>query len=80
MHPLCCSLLVQVPESVDDSFIIEATNRQQREKLRSLKHSNGGNLLLHVEGPHRLWLQKVPIFYYSLRMSDRLDLKDDGKW
>lgn len=28
---------------------------------------------LHVEGPHRLWLQKAPVFYYTLRISDQSD-------
>lgn len=39
--------------------------------------------VLHVEGPHLLWLQKVPLFYYSLRLlptsnkSDK-ETEDDG--
>ncbi len=70
----------QVPETAENSFIIGASNGSQRDKLNSLtEKDDSSNLLLHVEGPHRLWLQKVPVFYYSLRASSRLEQKSDGK-
>ena len=71
---------MQVPETINDSFIIGASNAPQREKLNSLAETTDtSSLLLHVEGPHRLWLQKVPVFYYSLRVSNQSEQETDGK-
>ena len=66
----------QAPQNANDSFILGATNQSQRVLLSSL--GTASNLLLHVEGPHRLWVQKVPVFYYSLRMLDQTNPHEDG--
>ena len=76
---------VQDPEGkVDGPFIIGASSQKQIQILKSLRVIS--NALLHIEGPHRLWLQKLPVFYYSLRLafSDaqeilEVDSEDDGK-
>lgn len=38
------------------------------------------DLLLHVEGPHRLWLKKTQQYYFTLRLSEgRGVLPQSGK-
>lgn len=53
--------------SLDETFIVSGSTRAQVELLRSLSDMEGE--LLHVEGPHRLWLKDMQLLYYSLRLS-----------
>lgn len=49
----------------DVSFVMSASSKKQ---VKLLEQSYFTNDVLHVEGPHLLWLQKLPLFYYSLRL------------
>ena len=69
--------ILQVPEFPDSPFTLSAMSEKQQKFLDSLISTS--DLLLHVEGPHRLWLQKIPIFYYSLRVSDQSNSQEEGK-
>ena len=47
-------------------FVMSASTQEQIDLLKSL-----GNLkdrVLHIEGPHRLWLKKTPVHYFSLTL------------
>ena len=35
--------------------------------------------VLHVEGPHRLWLKKKPVLYYSLTLLSDSATADNGE-
>ena len=67
------SYLLQLCNGVDDemsSYLISGTTRQQKDLLHSLKDAQ--DILLYVEGPHRLWLHSVQQFYYTLRLSKEM--------
>ena len=56
-----------MPLSDEDSHIISGTTEHQLKILLSVGEGHS-TPLLHVEGPHRLWLRKLQQFYYSLRL------------
>lgn len=35
--------------------------------MQSINSLDSDNIL-YVDGPHRLWLQRLPLFYYSLKL------------
>ncbi|XP_011404145.1 PREDICTED: evolutionarily conserved signaling intermediate in Toll pathway, mitochondrial-like [Amphimedon queenslandica] len=53
-------------EGDTDSFVIAASSKKQVTFLKSSSFSE--ETVLHVDGPHLMWLQKMPLFYYSLRL------------
>ena len=57
-------------------------NSDKQLKLLDCLNVEGSSqdLLLHVEGPHRLWLKKMKQYYFTLRLSEgRSVLPQDGK-
>lgn len=58
---------IKVPLNDTDSHIISGSTEPQLKLLHSLGEGCS-TPLLHVEGPHRLWLRKLQQFYYSLRL------------
>lgn len=60
-----------MPETDDVGRFIIAGNSELQVKLLDQLERVGlsPSALLHVEGPHRIWLKRVPQFYFSLRVS-----------
>lgn len=44
--------------------------------MRSISSLDSGSIL-YVDGPHRLWLQRLPLFYYSLKLFPYKDNKSE---
>ena len=58
----------QVPIG-EEEFIYSCHSALQWKRLATLGDKDlSRGVFLHVEGPHRLWLKKVPQFYFSLRL------------
>ena len=53
---------------------MSASSGAQVKQLESIDEAAG--LLLHIEGPNRLWLRSVQTHYFSLKMSKQ-DSSDD---
>ena len=56
-------------------FVVSAHTGAQLSLLQSLADLQGQ--LLHVEGPHRIWMNKTQQFYYSLRQSASREIPED---
>ena len=77
-------IFVQVPSGNDQltdnsPFLLSASTLSQLKLLQSI--TKPGDLLFHVEGPHRLWLRKIKQHYFSLKLSKRdakYHLSDEG--
>lgn len=59
-------IFLKAPEENSESFVIAASSKRQVGLLESKDFSE--EAVLYVEGPHLMWLQKIPLFYYSLRL------------
>ena len=72
--------VLQVPKDCDaeyvaeSPFLLSASSGAQVKRLESIDEAGG--LLLHIEGPNRLWLRSVQTHYFSLKMSKQ-DSSDD---
>jgi signaling intermediate in Toll pathway protein len=71
---------IMMPQSEEGPFVLAACNKEQVKFMESI---NVMDEMLHVEGPHRIWLQKQPLFYYSLcliqhRGSNEINTYSDG--
>ena len=64
--PSSASFVLQEGNS-DQSFILASSTQRQLRRLQNLPNLKGR--LLHVEGPHRFWLKKIPQYYYTLELS-----------
>ena len=63
---------IKVPEIEEDArFILAASTKKQVHMLESLPCK--ASRIIYIEGPHRLWLQRMPVFYYSMRLPEELD-------
>lgn len=55
----------------DEGLIICGNSVKQLQHLEDLGHEDlSSTTLLHVEGPHRLWIKKKPQHYFTLRISE----------
>ena len=53
-----------------------ASSKQQVDVMLSISSLDSGSIL-YVDGPHRLWLQRLPLFYYSLKLFPYKDNKSE---
>lgn len=53
-----------------------ATQLKAIDQLSSTTPDTCG-LVLHVEGPHRIWINKSPVQYFSLRLDAKDSTNDD---
>ena len=63
----------------DEGFILSGHSETQLQLLHGLRCEES-RLLLHVEGPHRIWINKSPVHYFSLRLAPTDDTRqtDEG--
>ena len=86
---LChCSFLIQTPTNAEEGhseeeneFILSGSTASQLKKLNILSNAHSSSLLLYVEGPHRIWINKIAMPYFSLRLSsnDSRQFNDDSE-
>ena len=66
--------------AVDPGFILGGHSMAQLDLLHQISGSQSS--LLYVEGPHRIWINKSPTHYFSLRLSasnECVSTKDSGE-
>ena len=57
--------------SAGQGFILSGHSEAQLQILHHLSGSQSS--LFHVEGPHRIWINKSPVHYFSLRLAPNND-------
>ena len=69
-------------ESEQASFVLAAYSQNQIKTLESIKINELETGILHVEGPHRIWLQKQLLFYYSVCLINKkkVQLGSEGRF
>ena len=63
--------------SVGPGFILNGHSEAQLQLLQQLDDSQSS--LLYVEGPHRIWINKSPVHYFSLRLTASSDSGHTGE-
>lgn len=60
-------------------FILSGHTAAQLQAIDQLSSTtpDNGSLVLYVEGPHRIWINKSPVQYFSLRLDAKDSTNDD---